>query len=225
MSTIADKSESRRRPVSALALKLWETVESLDQKVDDPMQVLDLLVTALLKGEETGEAWDKLHEASVRDGRSADLAVAYEQIAQDKRVRLMQLDHQAELHLRAARFLSQALGDVEGAATAAERAAAAAPGHPEAFALLEHLLSGAGATGRLARQYFESSAKAKTPEDRLAWLRRASELLLGDESAGELAIEVGMALLTLDPSAERVRQDVIQRLIARGRHKDVVDQL
>src|SRR5688500_20297436 len=109
MSTPADKAESRRRPVSALALKLWETAESLDQKLDDPVQVLDLLVTALSKGEETGEAWDKLHEAAIRDARATDLAFAYEQISQDKRVRLMQLDHQAALHLRAARFLSPAM--------------------------------------------------------------------------------------------------------------------
>src|SRR5262245_20811325 len=225
MSTIADKAESRRRPVSALALKLWETAEALDQRLDDPTQVLDLLVTALSKGEETSEPWDKLHQAALRDNRATDLAFAYEQISQDKRVRLMQLEHQAELHLRAARFFSQALGDVDGAAAAAERAAAASPGHPEAFALLEHLLSGPEGAARLARQYFESSAKAKTPEDRLIWLRRASELLLTDESAGPPPVEVGSSRLALDPAAERVRQDVIRRLIARGRHKDVVDQL
>ena len=112
-----------------------------------------------------------------------------------------------------------------GAAAAAERAAMVAPGHPEAFALLEHLLAGPEGAARLARRYFESAAKAKTPEDRLTWLRRASELLHGDEAPGDLAVEVGSALLALDPAAERVRQDVIQRLIARGRHKDVVDQL
>jgi hypothetical protein len=114
--------------------------EALTQGPGRPTEVLDLLVMALGKGEDTAELWDRLHESSAQHGQASDLALAYEHMASDKRVKLMQPDHQAHLHLRSAWYLAEALGDREGAALAAERAVTAVPGHPEAFALLEELL-------------------------------------------------------------------------------------
>jgi hypothetical protein len=225
MTSIAPKSEGRRRAVSALALKLWEMGELITEQPGRPSDVLDLLVMALGKGEDTGELWDKLHASATAHGQATDLAFAYEHMAADKRVKLMQPDHQAHLHLRAAWFLAEGLGDRDGAALAAERAVAAVPGHPEAFSLLEELLSGPAGAARLARHDFEASARAAAPVERVRLLRRAAEILAGDESAGDLAIEVEQQLFGLDPSDAGVREDLMQRLIARGRHQQVVDIL
>src|SRR5687767_9085617 len=225
MTSIAPKSEGRRRAVSALALKLWEMGEALEERPVKPSDVLDLLVMALGKGEDTAELWDKLHVSANAHGQGTDLAFAYEHMATDKRVKLMQPDHQAHLHLRAAWFLAEALGDREGAALAAQRAVAAVPGHPEAFALLEELLAGPEGAARLARHYYDASARGAVPAERLRLLRRAAEVLAGDQSAGDLAVEVEQQLFALDPSDAAIREDLMQRLIARGRHQQVVDIL
>jgi len=225
MTSIAPKSEGRRRAVSALALKLWEMGEALEERPGKPSDVLDLLVMALGKGEDTAELWDKLHASAASHGQATDLAFAYEHMAQDKRVKLMQPDHQAHLHLRSAWFLAEGLEDRQGAVLAAERAVAAVPGHPEAFALLEELLAGPEGAARLARHYYDASARGAVPGERLRLLRRAAEVLAGDQTAGDLAVEVEQQLFALDPADARVREDLMQRLIARGRHQQVVDIL
>ncbi len=225
MSSIAPKSEGRRRAVSALALKLWEMGEALDERAGNPSEVLDLLVMALGKGEDTAELWDKLHESATRHGQTTELAFAYEQMAADKRVKLMQPDHQAHLHLRMSFFLAEALGDREGAALAAERAVTAVPGHPEAFALLEELLAGPEGAARLGRHYFDASARAAQPAERLRLLQRAAEVVANDPQSFDLAVEVEQQLFVLDPSNSAVRDDLMQRLIARGRHQQVVELL
>jgi len=56
MTSVAPKSTvPGRRAVSALALKLWETQEALAGKVERVADVLDLLLMALAKGEDTAE--------------------------------------------------------------------------------------------------------------------------------------------------------------------------
>jgi len=224
MTSIAPKSAARRT-VSALALKLFETQEALDKKVEQPAEVLDLLLMALGKGEDTAEAWDKLHESVVRNNQAGDLALAYEAVSQDKRVKLMQPEHQAHLHLRAAWFFAEVLSDQAGAVLAAERAIAAVPAHQEAFALLEELLSRPDGAPRLARHYYEASARSTTPEARLPLLRRAAALLAGGQAAPELAVEVERELFALDPADAKVRDDLMQRLLAGGKHLQVVELL
>jgi tetratricopeptide (TPR) repeat protein len=224
MTSVAPKSAARRA-VSALALKLWETQEALETKVEQPAEVLDLLLMALGKGEDTGEAWDKLHESVQRNGQVADLALAYEHVASDKRIKLMQPEHQAHLHLRAAWFFAEVLGDAQGAVAAAERAIGAVPAHQEGFALLEELLASPEGAGRLARHYYDASQRSTTPPARLPLLRRAAELLRNDRAAGELAVDVELQLFGLDPADGRVRDDLMQRLIAAGKHQQVVEIL
>jgi golgin subfamily B member 1 len=226
VSVAPPKSEGgRRRAVSALALKLWEMGEALESRVEKPSEVLDLLVMALGKGEDTAELWDKLHEAVIRNEQATELAFAYEGLAQDKRIKLMQPDHQAHLHLRAAWFLAEVLQDRTAAVIAAERAVAAVPGHPEAFALLEDLLAGPEGAPRLARHYYDASTRGGVADSRLPLLRRAAQLLAGDEGSGDLAVEIELQIFALDPSDSRVRDDLMQRLIGRGRHQQVVEIL
>jgi tetratricopeptide (TPR) repeat protein len=50
-------------------------------------------------------------------------------------------------------------------------------------------------------------------------------VLAGDQGAGDLAVEVEQQLFALDPSDAAVRDDLMQRLIGRGRHQQVVDIL
>ncbi len=225
MSTIPPTAEGRRRPVSVLALKLWEIAEALEQRLDNPAEVLEMLVTAVAKGEQPIDAWQRLHAAAARHDKVAELAFAYEQTVSEKRVKLLQPEQQAFVYLRAADFFFETLGDVEGAISHASRAAQAVPGHPAAFELLERLLRQAGATTKLAELYVEASAREADIGRRALFLHEASELVKTAEGSEELTIEIGQRILRLDPSREDVRSVVVQRLIARGRHKDVVDLL
>ncbi|MEO8901982.1 MAG: tetratricopeptide repeat protein [Polyangiaceae bacterium] len=225
MSTIPPTQEGRRRPVSVLALKLWEVAEALEQRLDSPAEVLELLVTAVAKGEQPVDAWQSLHAAAARHDKIAELAFAYEQTASEKRIKLLQPEQQVFVYLRAAEFFAGTLGDTEGAIAHAGRAVQAVPGHPEAFGVLELLLRRAGENTKLAELYVEASAREADPARRSALLHEASELVKSSVGSEELTIEIGQRIVRLDPTREDVRSVVVQRLIARGRHKDVVDLL
>jgi tetratricopeptide (TPR) repeat protein len=221
--TEAPKTEAKRRAVSVLALKLWEVAESLEERLDDPISVLELLVNAIAKGEVPIEAWERLHRAAVRHDKVSDLAMAYEQVAIDKRIKLLTGEQQAFIYLRAAEFFHAQLGDLDGAIGYAERAAAAMPGHPEAFAMLERLYGVAQKTGRLAELYADASSRAQENDVKLQLLRRAAELLQDLSQSDDLAIDVGQRILKLAPGDEAAREAVVRRLLARGRHKEVAD--
>src|SRR6188768_1397782 len=225
MSTIPPTQEGRRRPVSALALKLWEVAEALEQRLDNPAEVLDMLVTAVAKGEQPVDAWLRLHAAAAQHDKLAELAFAYEQTLSEKRVKLLQPEQQLFVYLRAAEFFAETLGDADGAIAHAERAALAVPGDPELLALQERLLRNAGKATKLAELYVEASARETEPVRRAGLLHEASELVKAAPANDEATIEIGQRILRLDPSREDVRSVVVQRLIARGRHKDVVDLL
>ena len=66
--------------MSVLAVKLSEIADALEERLDDPGMVLELLVNAVAKGELPGDAWDRLHRAAVRHDKVSDLAMAYEQV-------------------------------------------------------------------------------------------------------------------------------------------------
>jgi tetratricopeptide (TPR) repeat protein len=229
MSSIPPKSESpqkgegKRRPVSVLAVKLWETAETLEQRLDDPTEILEMLVSALAKGEEPGDVWERLHEAARRHDRLADLAFSYEHVVADKRIKLLPPEQQAFVFHKAAQFCADYFGDADGAIKYAERATHAIPGHPEAFALLERLLSSEGKAGRLGELYVDASTREDAAERKLALLRRAAQLFSDAPEADELAIDVGQRILKITPGDEAAREALVRRLLARGRHKDVVD--
>jgi len=225
MSTIPPTQEGRRRPVSVLALKLWEVAEALEQRLDNPAEVLEMLVTAVAKGEQPVDAWQRLHTAALQHDKVAELAFAYEQTLSEKRVKLLQPEQQVFVYLRAAEFFADTLGDSDGAIAQAERAALAAPGNPEVLALQERLLRNAGNATKLAELYVDASSRETEPARRAGLLHEASELLKAAMGNDEATIDIGQRILRIDPSREDVRSVVVQRLIARGRHKDVVDLL
>jgi golgin subfamily B member 1 len=192
------KNEGKRR-ASMLALKLHEIAESLEERLDDPSSVLELLVNAVGKGEVPIEAWDRLHQAAARHERVSDLAMAYEQVAADKRTKLFTGEQQVFIYLRAARFFQAELGDTDGAIAYAERAAAALPGHADTFDLLEKLYGIASRPARLAELYIDASSRAQEPELKLQLLRRAAEILPQLPQSDELGMDVAQRTLKLAP--------------------------
>jgi tetratricopeptide (TPR) repeat protein len=218
----APKTEAKRRG-SVLALKLFEIAEALEERLDDPSAVLELLVNAVAKGEQPLEAWERLHQAAVRHDKVSDLAMAYEQVAADKRTKLLTGEQQVFIYLRAARFFQLELADTEGAIAYAERAAAAVPGHGEAFELLEALYGIANKPARLAELYVDASSRAQEAEVKLQLLRRAAELLRDLPQSDEIAMDVAQRILKLSPGDAGARDGLVQRLLSRGRHKEVVD--
>lgn len=223
MSSLPPKTDARRRPVSVLALKLWELAEALEERLDDPSSVLEILVNSAAKGEQAVETWERLHAAAKRFDKLGDLALAYEHLTLDKRIKLLPPEQQAFIFLRATEFFSE-LGDSEGAASYAERAVTAMPAHAEAFAKLEALLTASGQLARLAQHYLDASQRESNPELALSLLRRAMSIAVSIDSA-ELVIEVGPRLLKLAPGDTATREEVMRRMIGAGRHKDVVDLL
>lgn len=219
----AAKPETKRRAVSVLALKLYEVAETLEERLDDPGAVLELLVNALAKGEVPAEPWERLHRAAVRHDKVSDLAMAYEQVATDKRIKLLTGEQQAFIYLRASEFFQAQLGDTEGAISFAERAAAAVPGHGEAFPVLERLYAMAGKSARLADLYADASSRATETDIKLQLLRRAAEWLRDPASGDDQAIDIGQRILKIAPGDESAREGVVRRLLAKGRHKEVAD--
>lgn len=204
-------------------MKLYEVAEALEERLDDAGQVLELLVNALAKGEHPTEAWDRLHRAAVRHDKISDLAMAYEQVASEKRIKLLTGEQQVFIYLRAAEFFRSELGDIDGAISYAERAAAALPGHVDTFALLERLYATANKPVRLAELYSDASSRAQETEVKLQLLRRAGELLHDLPQSDDLAIDVAQRTLKIAPGEEAAREGLVRRLLARGRHKEVVD--
>ncbi len=199
MSTIPPIQEGRRRPVSALALKLWEVAEALEQRLDNPAEVLDMLVTAVAKGEQPVDAWLRLHAAALQHDKVAEVAFAYEQTLSEKRVKLLQPEQQLFVYLRAAEFFAETLGDIDGAIAHAERAALAVPGNPELLSLQERLLRNAGKATKLAELYVDAQRarkRARAPRRPLARSlgagqsrhrqRRGDESRLGNASCASI---------------------------------------
>jgi len=218
----APKAEGKRR-ASVLALKLSEVAEALEERLDDPSMVLEMLVNAVAKGELPTDAWERLHRAAVRHDKVSDLAMAYEQVATDKRIKLLTGEQQVFIYLHAAAFFQIEGGDTEGAIAYAERAAAAVPGHAEAFGLLERLYGMANKPVRLAELYVDASSRAQDGEMKLQLLRRAGELVRDLPQSDELSIDVAQRILKLAPGEEGAREGLVRRLLARGRHKEVAD--
>ena len=82
-------NEKVTRASEKLLGKLQEAHSALERALGAPYELLDLLVTAVSKGEEPTETWELLHQAAERDGKIQELAFAYESVAADKRVRLL----------------------------------------------------------------------------------------------------------------------------------------
>ena len=91
-----------RRPSGTLRVSALPGL--LQERVEDPGGVLELLVTSLAKSEQHLDLWAQLHEAAVRDDGTADLALAYDRICGEKRIKLIAPADRAVLFIHASRF-------------------------------------------------------------------------------------------------------------------------
>ncbi len=224
MSTDVPKPATKR-PSGARALRLEDLTDTLAQGLDAPGAVLDLLVNGMAKGQSHPELFQALHEAALREDKLADVAFAYEHVASDKRVKLLHAPLQAELFLHAATFFNEFFGDPDGAAGHAERVLSIAPGHADAFALLERILGEAGDRVRLVRLYVDGATSERDRDRQLSLLGSAATIVEAAADAHDLAIDVYQRVLRVDPEATHARDALEARYRAAGRPRDAAKLL
>lgn len=204
-------------------LRIEQLTAYLEDQLAHEQQVLDLLVVAQARGQQNAELWDKLHAAALRDDRLVELASAYEKLAQDRRVKIMPPQHQAQVFLNASRFFMRALGDVDAAESSLERVLGLVPGHPEAFELLKRILDDKGDREKLATLYLTSVGPRTEKDVALANLRAALGLL--PENDAERAVKIAQQILRLDPGDEGALGALDTRLSAAGKFPELARAL
>ena len=206
-------NEKVTRASEKLLGKLSEVHARLEQQLEAPYEVLDLLVTLVSKGEEPTETWELLHQAAQRDGKVQELAFAYENIAADKRIRLLTTDQQAYIYLWAVHFFGGQLNDPEGVLAYGQRALAVDPAHQSTFEALEYFLADTPSIEHLAPLYLKAAQHETDPGRRLALLLRASELVAGRAPDDELARNVYEMLLVANPRDFGAREALAARYL------------
>ncbi len=204
-------------------LRIEQLASYLEDQLAHEQQVLDLLVVAQARGQQNLELWDKLHAAALRDDRLVELAAAYEKLGQDRRVKIMPPQHQAQVFLNSARFFLRALGDLDAAESSLERVLGLVPGHTEAFELLKRILDDKGDREKLAMLYLTSVGPRTEKDIALANLRAALGLL--PESDAERTMKVAQQILRLDPGDEGALAALDERLSAAGKFPELARSL
>lgn len=217
-------TKGSRGPGSRI-LRIEELDEHLDGPLENPQAVLDTLVNAAAKGQLFPALFEKLHAVAVAQDKIADLAFAYESLAQDRRVKLLGAEAQAAVFLQAAHFFADVFGDPDGAASYAERVIAAQPGHAEAVTLLEKLFGDANDSARLAKLYFDLATHDRDPAHQLRRLRQVIEVAGDMPSLNDLTIDALGRLHKLDPADAWVRDTLEQRFCRAGKHREAVKLL
>lgn len=201
-------------------MRLDDLEAVLQQPLQSPDAVLDTLVMGVAKGQPRPELWPQFHEAVMRDDLLAELAFAYENLSQDKRVKLLPPEQQAELLMHAVTFFADFFGDPDGAIAHAEQVLGVVPGHPDAFGVLERLLTEAGQNAKLAQLYVDAAGSERDRDQQLMLLSRAAELVENAKGADELAIDICQRILRIEPGAIATRAALEARYMALGRPKD-----
>lgn len=206
-------------------LRIDELDALLEQPLDSPDPILDALVTASAKGQDVTALWMKLHATARRDEKAAELAFAYEHLAQDRRIKLVQPDNQAAIFLNAASFFADDFDDPDGAITFIDRALAVVPGHELAAHRLQVLLERKGDLARLAKLYAELAAHQREPEAQAELLNRALSVLEAAEGVDDVLIDVCQKLLRIDPSHTGARETLERSYIRQGKPREATKVL
>ena len=208
---------------SKVSLRVENLGEVLSQKLENETAILEALLVALAKGHPHPELWQRLHDAALRDDRLAEVAFAYERISQDRRLRIMPAQSQAQVALHAADFFAECFGDLDGASSALERVLSLVPGHPEAFQKLVGIAERRGDTDKLVQLCLSMAGPKADRDTQLSFLRRALELSIdGDD---ERTIKIATQLLRLEPADEQALAVAEHRLLAAARFSDVAKML
>lgn len=216
---VPEMADTSRRERASIPPQI---IATLDEKLEGEKVILDAFLKAAGRAPVDEEAWTKLHGAATRDGRTAELAFAYENILQDKRLRALPPASHADFLIHAAQFFGDLFGDDQGAATCLERALAVVPGHPEAFERLESILLNRGDLRELSERYIELGQHRPSRTEQAQAYRRAAELLTSVAGAEDRLVEVLQFLLRVEPSDEAARFQLASTLSGRGRPRDVV---
>jgi tetratricopeptide (TPR) repeat protein len=162
----------------ARRLRLERLQSMLDNYLEHPMACLETLMAELKIGELQPDLWEGLHAAAARDGKEAELAAAYRQLAAGPRSKQLPPVEHAELMMQAANFLQGVVGDAEGAAAFLQMVLEVVPNHAEAFARLERRLEAAGDKARLVELYATVAKKPPKPAEELARIALNAIVLL-----------------------------------------------
>jgi tetratricopeptide (TPR) repeat protein len=125
----------------------------LEQRLDNPIAVLDALLSEAAEGDTRPDLWEQLHAAAARDGGEAALGDAYTKCVNGPRMPRLAPGAQAEVLMHAADFCQGVRGNHKAAEAFLERVLALVPGHPDAFARLERRLEKALDARRLVELY------------------------------------------------------------------------
>jgi tetratricopeptide (TPR) repeat protein len=188
------------KPRPSLRLDTLATV--FEQKLENEAGILDLLVSALARGQAQDAHWTRLHEAAQRDERLAELAFAYERLSRDKKLKSLTAAAQAAVLGHAGTFFADVFGDADGAEGYLERALSLAPGDVPAFEKYAQILRAKRDLRRLGELYATAAAHRGDRGEQLRLLREGAELVDGDP---ERAVRLNQEILRLDSSDARAR--------------------
>lgn len=196
---------------------------SFDEKLENEEEILDAFVASAAKNALDPTLWTELHDAAVRHDRVAELAFAYESVAQGRKLKTTPAAVQAELFYRAATFFGDVLGDEFGATTYLERALGASPAHAQAFERIDAQLTRANEPKKLAEVCVHAAAH-QSKAGQLAMLERAAGLF-AQAGLEDKSIETYQQLVRLDPSNVGYRQALAKHYLAANRHRDLARML
>ena len=111
------QSPPLRRGASAQSAEAF----TFDAPLDNEDTVLDAVLVALARGALPAGTWERLVAAAQRDGRTSELAFAFESAARGKRVKSLAPPVAAEFLFQAARYFADSFGDELGAVDYLER--------------------------------------------------------------------------------------------------------
>jgi tetratricopeptide (TPR) repeat protein len=209
-------------PKPRLSLRIDTLNSALEQKLDNEAAILDLLVSALARGQQNEPLWDQLHAAAQRDDRLAELAFAYERLSRDKKLKSLTPAQQAAVLGHAGAFFADTFGDADGAEGYLERALALAPGDVAAFDKYEQILVARRDLRRLGELYAAAAPHRGDRGEQLRMLRRGAELVEGD---AERALKLNQEILRLDPSDARAKKALVSLFEKTGRLVDLAKVL
>ncbi|APR81973.1 DNA double-strand break repair Rad50 ATPase [Minicystis rosea] len=184
------------------SLSLDTLASALEEKLDNESAILDLLVSALGRGQATEELWNKLHGAAQRDDRLAELAFSYERLSRDKKVKSLAPAQQATVLAHAGAFFADVFGDTDGAEGYLERALALAPGDVAAFEKYAEILTQKRELRRLGELFAAAAPHRGDRAAQLELLRRGVDLVEADP---ERALRLNTEILRLEPSDARAK--------------------
>lgn len=184
------------------SLRIDTLASALEQKLENEAAILDLLVSALARGQGSEAHWEALHAAAQRDDRLAELAFSYERLSRDKKLKSLTASQQATVLGHAGAFFADVFGDTDGAEGYLERALTLAPGDVPAFEKYAQILTQKGDRRRLGELFASAAPHRGDRAEQLRLLRRGVELVEADP---ERALRLNQEILRLEPGDARAK--------------------